>query len=429
MASNAAARPRVSRETRLLLGTVLLSLVALWVLGRLRFPDRTGSVNPVPAVLNQLAPRSTFDDLASAVARATTPLAGSVVALPSSQGDSGRSPARSAIRLRDDMVVTLMSDEAADAEARHAGASVAVIARDAASGLAIVRVPPGQAPLLETWAPRRPEAPRYLMASVLAGAVVSWQPVFVAALTPVTSPRWRGTIWATPSPMLLVPGAFVFTLSGAWAGMVAEHPGGTAIVPAALVIDVAEALMASGPREPATVGIEVELASPLIASVAGATSGVVVTWIDPSGPAARDLVVTDVIESVGGYPLVTVDDWTARVRRLSPGDTLDLRVRRRGTSVDVRLTGAPVPVAPMVPVLGLTMRTVRNIGTVVVGVQAGSIADRAGLRIGDVLTLVGDVPAPTPAQVSRAVAATPVGRPLAVALTRGEAHHVLALVK
>ena len=139
--------------------------------------------------------------------------------------------------------------------------------------------------------------------------------------------------------------------------------------------------------------------------------------------------MTDVIESVGGRPLATIDDWTARVLRLSPGERLDLRVRRRGTTVDVRITGAPMPVPPMVPALGLTMRMVRGVGAVVTALQAGSVADRAGVRVGDVLTLVGDVPAPTPAQVTRAVAAAPAGRPLPVAVTRGETHHVLALVK
>jgi len=34
------ARPRVSRETRMLITTIVISIVALWVLSRVRFPER-----------------------------------------------------------------------------------------------------------------------------------------------------------------------------------------------------------------------------------------------------------------------------------------------------------------------------------------------------------------------------------------------------
>ncbi len=49
-----ARRPRVSRETRLLLTTALLSVVALWILARIRFPDQPAGT-PVQPLLTQLA--------------------------------------------------------------------------------------------------------------------------------------------------------------------------------------------------------------------------------------------------------------------------------------------------------------------------------------------------------------------------------------
>ena len=58
-----APRPRVSRETRLLFVTIACAIAALWVLGRLRFPERA-STSPVPAVLAPLALPSSFDELA-----------------------------------------------------------------------------------------------------------------------------------------------------------------------------------------------------------------------------------------------------------------------------------------------------------------------------------------------------------------------------
>src|SRR5687768_3000282 len=61
-------RPRVSRETRMLLTTALVAIVALWVLARVRFPDRPAPQNPVQPLLTQLTPRPTFADLAAEIA-------------------------------------------------------------------------------------------------------------------------------------------------------------------------------------------------------------------------------------------------------------------------------------------------------------------------------------------------------------------------
>jgi hypothetical protein len=47
-------RPRVSRETRLLLAAGVMAVAALWLLARIRFPERPVSPNPVPSVLSQL---------------------------------------------------------------------------------------------------------------------------------------------------------------------------------------------------------------------------------------------------------------------------------------------------------------------------------------------------------------------------------------
>ena len=57
-------RPRVSRETRRLLVAAGLALLALWILARLRFPERPPSPNPVAPVLTQISPPTTFTGLA-----------------------------------------------------------------------------------------------------------------------------------------------------------------------------------------------------------------------------------------------------------------------------------------------------------------------------------------------------------------------------
>jgi hypothetical protein len=62
-------RSRISRDTRLLLLTACIAVAALWVLARLRFPERPVTANPIPPLLTQLAPRASLEDLASEVAQ------------------------------------------------------------------------------------------------------------------------------------------------------------------------------------------------------------------------------------------------------------------------------------------------------------------------------------------------------------------------
>ena len=69
MDPNRSYRPRVSRETRLLLTTALVAVAALWVLARIRFPDLPATPNPVPPLLSQLATTPTFDGLAFEVSQ------------------------------------------------------------------------------------------------------------------------------------------------------------------------------------------------------------------------------------------------------------------------------------------------------------------------------------------------------------------------
>ena len=60
-------RRPLSRETRLLLMTILVSFAALWVLARIRFAERPVTPNPITPVLTQLAPPPVFEQLSSAV--------------------------------------------------------------------------------------------------------------------------------------------------------------------------------------------------------------------------------------------------------------------------------------------------------------------------------------------------------------------------
>jgi S1-C subfamily serine protease len=155
-----------------------------------------------------------------------------------------------------------------------------------------------------------------------------------------------------------------------------------------------------------------------------------VTWVDAEGPAAGQLLPTDVIETVAGETLVAMDDWAARLARVTPGDSIVLGVRRKGEVHEVHLTAAHRPALPAEPSrLGLTMRAIPGTGAEVVRVDSGSAAARAGIQAGDVLTLIGQTDRPTPAAVNRAFLAMPEDGALLVGFVRAQRHHVVALEK
>ena len=65
-----------------------------------------------------------------------------------------------------------------------------------------------------------------------------------------------------------------------------------------------------------------------------------------------------------------------------------------------------------------------GVGADVVRLEPASAADQAGLAQGDVITAIGAVQAPTPAQVTRSFGAIPAGQRVVVGVTRGDTHFV-----
>lgn len=425
-------RPRVSRETRMLLTTAFIGLAALWVLARIRFPDQPATPNPVPPLLTQITVGAKFDDLASEISQIQSRLDSYLLALgvpPSGQdgATSGTPYLPVALRIRDDAAVTLF-DTTKTSE--HAGLGSPVIGSDAASGLAVVGVPTAPPLAREVWSPQRLQRPRYLIASDVGREGVSLRPVFIGSLHPVAAPEWPGTIWAVPAQTELVPGSFVFTPDAALAGLVVEHQGGPAIVPGELLIAEANRLLSRPDASRGELGVEVQPLTPGLARATGAHGGVVVTWVDSQGAAAGALAVGDVVEVVDGETTSTARHWDVRMARLSAGQTIVLGVRRRGELHDLPLVAVAPPALAATPTLGLTMRrAIRGLGVEVVRVDRGSVASKAGLQAGDRITRIADIEAPTPAQVRRAFASTPDGRPVLVAVTRGEIHRVTTLEK
>jgi hypothetical protein len=403
-------QPVISRETRRLLLTIVVAVTALWVLARIRFQERPVASTPVPNMLAQLRPVSSYTDLARAIADMRPLITAAVSASPSGAP---------AFRISETSAVTLMP----------AGGEQ-TLAFDRATGLAIVSHANGEVPGVMPWAPRLLDYPRYLVAADVAGTHVTLRPVFIGALIPVSSALWSGEIWLLPPATPIAPGTFVFTTEGAFAGLGIAHSGQAAIVPAALLNLAVERMQQL--RAPGELGITVQPLSASLASATGASAGVVVTAVDPEGPAAGRLIPTEVIEAIDGNSLDTLEHWRARAARVSAGDTITLRVRAAGGVRDVPVTAtAPVRAEEPAddPTLGLRLRSMPRVGVEVLSVQPRSRGARAGLQQGDLITVAGGQATPSPAQVTRSFTSLPPGGSLIVALTRGSEHRVIAIEK
>ena len=348
-----ATRPRVSRETRRLLAAAGLALLALWILARLRFPERPASPNPVSTVLTQISPPTTFADLAAETARVEQRIAPllSVVTWQPPRTEQPRVFA--AWPWRDDLAIAMLPSASEAATGRED-----IRAVDQPTGLALVRVNRPDATARTIWTADRLDVARYFFAATPGASRPAITPVYVSSLMPRRSPAWSSEIWSLTTASALAPGALVFTAAGEWLGIAALENGEPIIVPAAAVLDLAAQL--GQPRNPAgEFGLQVQhLDATLGAQIgAAADSGVVVAWVDPRGAASDALAVGDVIETVNGARTPTVFAWQVHSTRLATGAKAALQVRRGGKLQEISLIVPPASPVRQSAALGLTFVT------------------------------------------------------------------------
>lgn len=407
----------MSRETRHLLFAALAALVALWVLARLRYPERVPTANPIPPILSQLSARSGFTDLETDVARAQTRLESALLSL--SLGASGRSP-HVALRISDADALVLL-------DPRSRTLPDGLRAFDRATGLAVVPAPRDERAVLPLpWNGTPANGGRYLLAAMPASPRPWLRPVFIGAVASQTHSGWSSDVWALPEGHELSAGTLLFTYEGELAGAVTRDAGGTVIVPGEVLLNDARQLRLQGGTSRLDLGVEVQPLTHALRGATGADSGAIVSWVEPGGPSAAHVRIGDVIEALNGTAIRSARDWQVRAARLS-GTMATLSVRREGTVREIVVEVEEQ--APRSPALGLSLRTVPGVGSEVLQVDAGSAAAQAGLERGDLIVAAGRTRAPSPAVITRAFDASDAGNPLLVGVARGESHHVLALVK
>ncbi len=422
-------RPRVGRETRLLIATAFLALLALWMLARLRFPSPPPEPRGVADLLVSRASSAVIDPFADQIARVRAQVGGSLMAVE--VADESRHPSgvsRAAFRLGGDVAVVHVPE----GRRLRPASGVTVIAHNAASGLAVIRLPADPSP--GAAAPRLAvlsDPPQYVVATSVYSGGVALRPVLIAATARADAPLWSASGFALPPDSGVAPGAFLFTQQGEFAGLTIEMNGSLGFVTAETVLDEANRLMADPITTPADLGIDVQALNPALSRALNAATGVVVTWVEPDGPSHGQLMARDVIETVDGTPVPAVEHWRRYLASVHPDTPLWLTIRRAGASTGLTVTATANGVAeeedvPLPPrQFGAALRAVPGQGSEVVTVAPSSSAAAAGLLAGDIVTTIGTVTTPSPSQVERAVRGVHQGASLLLGIRRGEDHRLL----
>jgi PDZ domain-containing protein len=83
--------------------------------------------------------------------------------------------------------------------------------------------------------------------------------------------------------------------------------------------------------------------------------GALIEAVAPDGPAAGELLPTDVVITVDGQPVRTPSDLRRLLRRHRPGDSVRIGVRRGGSVRSLVLRTIPSPTDPTRPLIGVVV--------------------------------------------------------------------------
>lgn len=429
--SNSAGR----RETRLLLVTIAISVGVLLLLARFRFPDEPADrpVSAAPAPLERLAARATYDELASIMADLERRIAPRVwiVRTTAAEGEPGLLLA--APRLTPDRAVVLVR-EGDTLSSAVPDTPTETVARDDMRGLAVVRVPALDDGAVPVWMGTPRPGPRYLGVVEATPQGPTLRPVYVGRMQLAADARTGAEqLSLTALQHALTRGSAVFTLDGSFLGLVRDTGSTTTVIRAEFLRAAADGAQPPLSQPRASLGIDVEPLTAPLARGTGADRGVVVAWVDPSGPAAKVLQSGDVLQSIDGDAVTTAAGFRQEEATRAPGGSVALAGVRRGSPLETTVIAADASAATVAAAPddgpGIVARAVPGAGLELVTVRPRGAAALAGLAAGDLIVAIDGQPDPDNADLMRRYRAVQQGRSLLVTVQRGSRHQVLALEK
>jgi hypothetical protein len=421
-------------EFRLLAITIVVSVMMLFLLARLRFPERaerTAEPQPAPAApLARLAARATYDELASILRRidrqaatAVSPARGNI------EGADGK-PVEvvvPAVRLAEEYAVALFGPQRQPA----AGGATPVVF-DAPRGLALLPSADraGVSPVALAEVDAVAVGPGYLASVEATEHGPAVRPMYYGRVDRESDSRWESEVLRFSGlQQLPPPGAAVFTLQGEFVGAGLPDGQDFVVVPASALARTAARLLAGGPVAAMGLGLSVQPLDAALRAATGAAGGVIVADVAEGGPAAGLIEPGDVIVAVDGTRIETTADYEAAAARLRAA-AVTVEILRDGTPASVSVVPAALSTehAP-VNGIGMALRSVRGRGAEVLRVDAGGAAAGAGILAGDVIARIGRAEAPAAPVVERAYRDAASGTTILVRLRRGDRHLFVALPK
>ncbi|MPZ16696.1 MAG: PDZ domain-containing protein [Luteitalea sp.] len=438
---------RVTRETRLLATTLVVSIVVLFLLARFRYPapEPTGDATTQP--LARLAATASYEELANAIERLGPRALPLLVTLRVDPGETRddfepfawRAPAVDlprfvpALRVRDDRAIAVLPPGARVQGMIGSREVPTIVSTDAIRGVVLLEVAKQSAAVISVWDSGAPlDTPRYVAAAEGTRGGPTLRPLFLGRTDPVRDLRWNTALLALGGAGAAPIGSFVFALDGRLAGAIVDTEGGAAILPADALMRVSDQLAEGGSLTTGDLGLTAQVLTPALAMATGARSGVVIAFVDPTGPTAKTVRVGDVVWAIRGETVYSADGFGTRVARMRPGTPVKLSLMRGGRKLEVDATvraheGGASAAAPAG--LGLVMRQADGLGAEVMRVLPRSAAAYAGLAPGDLITQMDSESVPTPSTVQRLYGQAKPGRLLIVGVERRGKFMVLALAK
>jgi hypothetical protein len=354
--------PTWSRETRLLLLTIAISVGVLLFLARFRFPDEPP---PAPAQpLERLAARATFDELARTVERLDRTISPSLVVLQVAPPESreprtlatlldGSSPDDEAmsyvpaLRVRPTTALALVKPgHAIRGVIGDGGAVPILLARNPITHIALVRVPAPAPDIAWQWRPLNPiTVPRYVVSVEASRAGSTLRPVFFGRADRFREPRWPTPLLALGRSSTAAEGSFVFSLDGELVGLAVATAGVTAIVPTDALVAAADRLFEQGSPHVTDFGLSLRPLGPDDAKALNTTSGLIITAVTKGSLADGALRTNDFLQAINGEPAVNPDSALLTLAQTTPGTTVTFIVRRAEEVISVPIT-VPATDAP-----------------------------------------------------------------------------------
>jgi hypothetical protein len=445
MADMSEARPRgarISRESRLLVLTVVVCAAVLLLMARLRFPETPPAAEPLssPAPLERLAARASYDALAADIQRVEPVIAPNLLVLriiprPLSEPHTLRdalSPRDRAVAIRH-IAALRVSDEIAIATidpgtgidgivGETGGGTASIVAVDPVRRIARIRVPPASARQLTRIPLTALPTPLYVVVVEGTQAGVTLRPVFLGRGDRFGSPRWSRPLLPLGG-IAVSPGALLFSLSGDFIGTVVMENGAPAIAGARDVIETGERLATNAPPVLSDPGFAVESLTAALKTALGVDRGVIVSEVEPGGAADGQLEAVDVITAVDGWSTDSPDELLLRLASRGAGEPVTMTLIRNGQPRTAKILFHEAN-GPASGGMSLTLVAERGIGT---SVESSSGLAATDLRPGDIIVRAGENLSPSPAQVRGFLAQTTPSGWAVVVIRRDGRQRVVAI--